>query len=126
MTFLKNLLLCLFVLLIVSFAILFSMNPLGVKSTFLLSYILTAILVILFYWYRGKTDNTFVLPFSFLLLPFVIYFIMRFIRVLRIMSACPGGWEIFAIMIAYYYSFLFIIFTFVVSLVFELIKRFRK
>lgn len=125
MAFLKNFLLCLIVLLIISFAILLGINLLGVKSTFLLSYILTIILVILFYWFRRKT-NIFILPFSFLILPFVIYLILCFIRALGVVNACPGGWEIFAVVIAYHYSFPFIILTFSVSLVFELTKRFRK
>ena len=159
MAFLKNFLLCLIVLLIISFAILLGINLLGVKTTFLLSYILTIILVILFYWFRRKTNhisnslfnreasagtevliqrkescfvqlefmlNYFVLPFSFLILPFVIYLILCFIRALGVVNACPGGWEIFAVVIAYHYSFPFIILTFSVSLVFELTKRFRK
>jgi len=87
-------------------------------------YLVTTILIFLIYRFWSNKINLFVLPISFIPLPFFLYFVTMNIwdrGLVQISNV--DDWGFYAYGIAFTYSLPFCIVTFIVSLVLEIRKR---
>jgi len=121
--FLKNLLSVLLCTVVFSLLILFVILASQNNSTVffilasLFAYVLTLLMVIVYYRYWNKKISQLVLPISFIFLPIVLFFVLNAMRLIVHVGSCPAGWEMFALAFAIIYSMPFFILTCVISLI---------
>ena len=90
-------------------------------------YLVTIIIIFLFYRFWKDRINLFVLPVCFIPVPFILFFIMMYIwhrGVVHISNV--DNWGFFAHVVAVSYSLPFFILTFFISLVMEIAKFIKK
>ena len=85
-------------------------------------YVITLLLVIVFFRFRAKKENPFILPVSFFIFPLTLYFLMSGMRLILDVKSDPGGWEIFTVFVAMYYSLPFLIITLIASIIYTVKK----
>ena len=86
-------------------------------------YIITILLVIVFYRFWAKKTNSFILPVSFSIFPVAFFFLMAGMRLILDVKSDPEGWEIFTVPVALFYSFPFLIVTLIISIVYTIKLR---
>ena len=70
----------------------------------LLPYPLTVLYIYLLVKFRPASVDIRSLPMSFLLLPVLLFILLVLLRRIIEVHACPGGWEIMAVMAMFFYG----------------------